>query len=61
MSADFHALLGVEQLDDGDTLQFERSRALRETIVRHHDYSLLGLFAKREGGLVTDLGEKAAD
>lgn len=54
MSADFYELLGVERLDDGDTLQFERSRALRESIVRHHDYSLLGLFARREGGQVTD-------
>ena len=54
MSADFYELLGVEQLDDGDTLQFERSRALREAIVRHHDYSPLGLFARRERGLVTD-------
>lgn len=54
MSADFYTLLGVEQLDDGGTLQFERSRALRESIVRHRDYSLLGLFARQEGGLVTD-------
>ena len=54
MSADFYELLGVEQLDDGGTLQFERSRALRESIVRHRDYSLVGLFARQAGGLVTD-------
>ena len=54
MSADFHQLLGVEQLDDGGALQFERSRRLCESIVRHRDYTLLGLFARRETGVVTD-------
>ncbi len=54
MSADFYELLGVEQLDGDGALQFERSRGLYESIVRHRDYALLGLFARREAGVVTD-------
>lgn len=54
MSADFYELLGVEQLDDGGALQFERSRGLRESIVRHRDYSPLAFFAKRKDGVIAD-------
>lgn len=54
MSADFYELLGVEQLDDGDALQFERSRGLCESIVRDRDYTLLGLYARRKTGGATD-------
>ena len=54
MSADFHELHDVEELDDCGALQFERSRQLGDAIVRHRDYSLVSLFASRQDGIVAD-------
>jgi integrative and conjugative element protein (TIGR02256 family) len=54
MSADYYELHDVEDRANCGAFQFERSRQLCDAIVRHRDYSLLGLFASLEDGTVSD-------